>query len=449
VKLRAAPFVGLIAVAVAAAPTASGPAYTDIATGFDFPASESHLESIRARGDLAAQRAHVWQLLVGLTRPVTGTQTPAFLTWYGTGEVFVREARRRVDPCRGTRALQTGASRDLQSGAPRDLQQAFSIPVPSQEAANPSSAPPRITRGHYNFPAYHHIRDSRLYSSRSLAQQTDSIPAFPRAAVVLKTVWWPVPATGVVALPIWDAANNPPTVAGNDYPTWPRVVGVSSETGSHDPVDLEFMGKSFKGSRLVRLSAFFHVSMDQPLAASMMSDPEARKLALIALGRPLRAGDSLALVALHVATRELPDWVWGTYWWHDSPDDGPYATLRPTNLAQPWRNYLMDVAFDRDLPREPDGTPHVAYNPWLEARFADSGQGSGVVGNCMSCHERASTAVDQPFAVTRGSDSSPLTSRPPRPPSSEVQPPGSMSELRPRGVPVGTSFLWSIPMQAH
>jgi hypothetical protein len=50
-----------------------------------------------------------------------------------------------------------------------------------------------------------------------------------------------------------------------------------------------------------------------------------------------------------------------------------------------WRNYLMVNADDQVTPREHDGSPHIGFNPWLEARFSN-----GPLTNCMTCHHRAS-----------------------------------------------------------
>lgn len=386
-------------------------AYADIGTGFDFPADETRLAAMRASGDLAAQRRHLWQLLAGLTAPAPGGALPTFMTWYGAGEVY-------------------GAQSTLfHFNRPRGLNDAFSLPPPKTHSAGQRGAPPRITRAHYDFAAFQHIRANPLYAARTAM----AMPTFPRRAAVVKTLWWPVPANGVVALPVWDPESNPPAAGGNDYPSWARVVGVSAQQAeplAGDAVDVEFMGKSFHAASRVGLNAFYHIVLDQGTAALLMADPMARDAALMLLGRPLHANDALALVALHVATRETADWVWGTFWWHDAPDRGPYASLRPANLASPWRNYLMSVSFDTDLPTERDGSPHLAYNPWFEARLVDTGSGSGVVSNCMTCHRRASSAVIAPFAVTRGAT------------QSLAIPPGSPA-------PVLTSSLWSIPLEAQ
>ena len=193
---------------------------------------------------------------------------------------------------------------------------------------------------------------------------------------------------------------------------------------------MDFVGRSYKHVRAVGVDALYHLTLDRRMAESFMADPESRKLAELVLGRPLHANDRLALVALHVTTRELSEWVWGTFWWHDRPDQGPYAPPRQPQAPQPWRNYLMSVSFDTELPRESDGSPHVAFNPWLEGRFPDGGHGGGVVSNCVTCHQRASTSADKPFLVTRGAPV-PVSPAPTE-----------------KGV-VTTSSLWSLPLQAH
>ena len=86
----------------------------------------------------------------------------------------------------------------------------------------------------------------------------------------------------------------------------------------------------------------------------------------------------------HLTTKEIDDWVWATFWWHDRPDQGPFAADRTDNVKGVWRNYLMSTSYDLNLPLESDGKPHIAFNPWLEAGFP-----SGIVSNCMNCHHRA------------------------------------------------------------
>lgn len=366
------------------------------------PAPEARLDDMRKRGDLEAQRMHGWNLLKSITN---SSGTSPFLTWYGAGEVFdaspeERSIRGHLGP--------------------------WSLPAIQDVNKEASVLAPLITRAHYNLPAYRHIRRNQLQFGRRLAAMEGEVPAFPRDSTVVKSVWWPVPEHGAVALPVWDPDINEPRRGGNPYTSWARAVGVTQEIAHAEQADVSLMSKVYWGVGVVNIKAFCNVILDKPLAAKINADPEARRLAVILLGRPLRAGDALVLVAMHIATREMTDWVWSTLWWHDRSEAGVFATLRPSSVRGPWQHYLMSVAFDRELPREADGGPHVAFNPWLEGRFADQGGGNGTVSNCMSCHSRATTGRTEPFRVTRGNTA-------------------LASPSRERAV--RTSSLWSVALQ--
>jgi hypothetical protein len=236
----------------------------------------------------------------------------------------------------------------------------------------------------------------------------------------------------MTALPVWDPEDNPPRRDGNGYLTWQRVVAVdpseSSRTGAVSP--MEFAGRSFVDARRVGLGRFYHISVDALMAGNMMRDPETEKAAVIALGREMRAGDYLILIAGSIATREISDWIWVTFWWHDRPELGAFAADRPAVLKHEWRNYLLQVAFDSERPTAVDGGPHICFNPWLEARFPDEGEGAGAVSNCMTCHRRASYPPVSFLPVTRGSS------------DSTGDPAFAAGRLR-------TSFLWSLSIHAR
>jgi hypothetical protein len=179
----------------------------------------------------------------------------------------------------------------------------------------------------------------------------------------------------------------------------------------------------------VNLQDFYHVAVDAGLAARAMRDPDTQKAMSIALGRALQAGDYLVLIAGNLATREIDDWVWAAFWWHDRPDQGAFAANRTDELRGEWRNYLMQAAFDDQKPKADDGEPHICFNPWLEARFPDGGQGGGTQSNCLSCHRRASYPLVSFLPVTRGD------------PDLQNDPAYAAGRLR-------TSFLWSLVLHA-
>ena len=52
------------------------------------------------------------------------------------------------------------------------------------------------------------------------------------------------------------------------------------------------------------------------------------------------------MVALHAVEKRGGRWTWSTFWWHDAPEQGPFAQGRPSTLSEPRRHYLMDVDFE-------------------------------------------------------------------------------------------------------
>lgn len=357
------------------------------------------LEQLRRSGDLARQRAHLWRIFATLTTDAARGGASAFESWYGEDRCFA----------------------DVESDAPpRGLLEfsradADADGVFAEHGAQSADTAPLVYTL-YNAAAYRHIRRHRLFEQATLrrlretpstlrdAQGRIMIPPFPRDAMVVKTAWWPARGDGLTPLPVWDAQANPAIRAGNNFLGWRRVVAIDAR-GSRPRASKErlaFGGKSRDVSAFVALDSFHQIVVDDTLALRLQSDAALRKLAPLVLGRSLRAGDRLLLLGVHVATRQIDDWIWGTLWWHDAAQSGAYAAGRPADLAPPWRNYLLDVAFDASLPAAPDGGPHVTYNPWFEARFPDAGRGGGTTSNCMTCHRRASYPAAPFLPVTRG-----------------------------------------------
>jgi len=420
-------------VGIAAVVAASTLAVADIGD------TRATLETARRRGDIETQRRHAWSLFLRLTQG--GDAAPDFAGWYAEDEAFAPGDMPRAP---GTQPFfrRSEPSGGLQShGA-------------SGGARTDSAEAPVLAYSLYNAAAYAHLRRERLHDRAQLERlrrsggadatipRNRSVADFPADTIVLKTAWWPVARDRITPLPVWDPGTNAARRGGNDYTRWTRVVGIDSGAqhgatpsvagrpgvppGSR--VDVDFAGRRFAAARRVPIAALPHVVIDAATAARLGRDPGARKLAALVLGRPLRAGDALALVGAHVATKEIRDWVWGTFWWHDEPDLGPYAAGRPDAVQGAWRQYLLDVTFDDTEPRSADGNARIAFNPWLEARFPDAGEGGGIASNCLACHRRASYPAEPFLPVTRGV------------PDLAKDPAYAPGKLR-------TNFLWSVAIR--
>lgn len=364
-----------------------------VAPGAGQPAGNSAaVEHLRVTGNLAGQRAHLWAVFVNLTRPRAPGAGPVFAGWFNKAEVFAAGDRLAFP------GLPTSAVASATAGG-----------IVRLDA-------PVLAFVHFNAPAQAHVRAHRLFDPATLEALRRSgpldprvrgsrrIPPWPSNAATVMSAWWPVAATGITPLPVWDPLARKREAGSNSYVNWPRVVAVDPALrgGATGTTTLEFAGRSFRHARRVGLDSFFHLVIDDATASRLMADASSRKAALIALGRPLQAGDRLALVAMHVMTAELPSGVWGTFWWHDEPGVGPYAAGRAERLAGPWRHFLMDVAFDAVLPREADGSPRVCFNPWFDAPFPEGGHGNGLRSNCVNCHDRASYPTVSFLPVRRG-----------------------------------------------
>lgn len=226
-----------------------------------------------------------------------------------------------------------------------------------------------------------HVRDHRLANSEVLRGLL-AIQDFPRGAITLKSVWFPIHRDRVTPLPIWDGEE--PIDDGNPTRTWRRRISIDPG-GAHEEPTSGAIEELVDGIHHVPLDAFIHRTLttrDEVAAARRVShDPT------------LELGDHVVLLGMHISTKEIPDWVWATLWWHDRPDDGPYAAGRPAALTGAAANYLMDVTFSAT---DPNGAPRAVMNPWLEARFP-----AGVVSNCLTCHRRAAHGTLEYLPVTR------------------------------------------------
>lgn len=387
----------------AAAPAGAQPLQEDE----EFPRSEADLKGLVDKGDVPAMRKHAWLLFARITTPSKADpKKPVWATWHTVDDTFPAAA---------------GPKAAVHLNTPNQFGKAPGI----IRKDLPSGL---LTVNSYNDDAHRYIIGRQLYLKKTLDDLAKNGQAlnFPRRSVVVKTVWWIVKKDATKddpnPLPVWDEkVRRPDRKYG--FQAWDRVVGVYP--ADDDPADvpkkdIRFYNSDFKvegkptarqefvprtGCRVVSLKRLFHFPITDEQAKAV---PEGvrKEYKRFYNGRDIQAGDYAALIGFHFTTKEIPEWVWATLWWHDNPDStSEFAKGRPDDkvLPRPWRNYLMNVAYSMDLPSEGGDAklPHSCYNPYLEAVFT-----RGIRSNCMTCHRRAVWPDASFVPVTEGSPKS-------------------------------------------
>ncbi|HEX8223908.1 MAG TPA: hypothetical protein VF605_08845 [Allosphingosinicella sp.] len=424
--------------------------YSFPANGFDYPQSRRTVESwVVARDEMRA-REHGWYLFAGVNSEVGGK--PIWRTWCTATQAFPPAAASAASPGhrvslnerRQSHGLTTRLTPASAPPAPSPGQvgedsiaftdgPVYSVPakvlankayrkcfakgsLPTSPALN--NGPTLFNEGNvmitgviYNKPASDWIKTRNLYQASALnaylAKGDPVMPEMPDSSFVLKPMWWPVQqGDAYTALPLWD--DLPPSADEDRYAgferqeLWRRAVAITVDPkpgvrlheakylyGVEDSAGNRLKPRVYRGAGVVGVDQFYNWKPD--LAAM---DPCDRALldqsAWWAYNREFRQGDYLVLMAMHVMSREQPAWTFQSFWWHDKPDYGPYASGRPDIPAArapgPWRHYLMASTYGmRDRPG--GGSWPIAYNPYIELA-ADH----PIRTNCMNCHHRAAWA---------------------------------------------------------
>ena len=407
----------------------------NIPTGFDYPQTAATVAQWVSARDEARARAHGWNLWAALNTapgnvPVWRswcTSTQAFATAGTTGALLGDGAARR----HGQDAM---LAMDFRNG-PTTGEDPINFPNPPYYPVPPAiqarypqcynSANGQLRDGPtfqnngdimvagviYNQPAYEWIRNNSLYLSATLQGQLPAlgqrgqIASFPPGSVVLKPMMWPVRGDGLTALPVWDGpTSDNGRYAGYEVQgLWPRAVAITttpqSESATSDVTYLHgvwtnnMLGRrplgplTYRQAPVVPLQRFYHFGFPSLDGLNPCDRAILDASAYWAYGREFRAGDYLAVVAMHIMTKEQPAWTFQSVWWHDRPDQGPFAANRPdippAQAPGPWRHYLMTSTYG--ITAQPGGNSWpIAYNPYIELAAAHP-----IRTNCMNCHHRA------------------------------------------------------------
>ena len=426
-------------------------------TGFDYmPGSDSFEIWVNTPYSGHRMRKHAWNIWAGLNQPAkNGTDQVIWQTWktatqayqdkeLGQSRPMMQKLKRLVDYPKQDPSIERTPPRYLISEC---LQERYGIDSVSQVNVDGChyqfNGDVLIAGVAYNKSAFEWIRnkDQPLYLKATLLDslkksinrgvKNPGVGPFPNTSIVIKPMLWPVKGTGHTPLPVWDNLSPELTEGNMKYPGfenkkfWKRAVAITPGEVQTTPLDsIRFMynvlnrdnsdslKNIYTNVEVVGLDNFYSWEIDSTQLANMScSDRLILDLsASWCYGRPFEAGDHLALVAMHMFTKEFPDWTMQTAWWHDHPDTSRFASHRPSNLLDtldtPWKKYLMVSTYGQPqqaakakgenkhvfIPPGGDSTATywpVAYNPYIEL-----GGLHPIATNCRNCHLRAGWTLE-------------------------------------------------------
>ncbi|MBV7259974.1 hypothetical protein [Erythrobacter crassostreae] len=411
--------------------------------GYGYPVSETEVAEWVANRDEQAAREHGWKLFAGLQSEAGDgwvwrswcTETQAFAMTgddpsdsNGTGKQAMLAAQSEA-PMRAFKldnGLTSGEEPINFEDAPK-----YAVPQPvldkysnSECLVNKPNQPVSLANGPtfqnngdiliagviYNASAFGWIRDTKIYDAsvlqgmRPASDMTKQIDPFPSEAIALKPMLWPIKGAGYTAVPVWDdLSEDYGRYSGFEIQSqWPRAVAVTTSINSDGPVTVTMLEQEgvtqtvggvakrlgpnvYDDAQQVSVDDFYSFTPDLG-TIDQCDNALLDRSAYYAFGRMFEQGDMLALVAMHIQTKEQPDWTFQSIWWSDQPNDGPYAADRPNipEASGPWQNYLMASTYG--WPEVEGGsTWPIAYNPYIELAAAHP-----IKTNCLNCHQRAS-----------------------------------------------------------
>ncbi|MFK7784138.1 MAG: hypothetical protein AB8B56_03420 [Crocinitomicaceae bacterium] len=236
-----------------------------------------------------------------------------------------------------------------------------------------------------------------------------TIDPFPNNGVTIKPTYYiGKKSDKYIRIPAW---KGPPLDSAQSYgpKKWKSYVYAdvsNSQTAGKIAVPTTQASGNPPANAIVNLNEFIQYSLDQAAADYMNEEQGTGQLTL-------EEGDLAVLVAMHVATKEMSNWTWQTFFWTtnpsspDFPSSSAEAALMPSDLTGAASHYAVSSSYAMVWPNQPvtggtnEGvTAHVGYNPYLEAGLSgpfgnenklNSAYQYGMQSNCMSCHAQAAT----------------------------------------------------------
>jgi hypothetical protein len=387
--------------------------YTGIKS-FNFPEDPDVINSWLGFPDSLSVARHAWGIWAGLTtktgQTYKGQDLYVYDTWYGVQELS--DAVGNMDTNAG--CLKAKNSRTVLS-------------KPKQFAHAGFQAEPSIDTDYRILETVAYSPDAACFASQGLVfnqstlnkylvkGEVGKIPDFPNTSITTKPTYYVVKASsGLARLPVWTTTPVPAKVFGNKL--WNHFVYVDLENKQAPnkklvPVIGDAPTQDQIAAATCNASDFLYFRLDDDAAAylNMQQDKGTDP------AHQFQAGDVALLVAMHVTTKEIPNWTWQTYFWAPDPyypgqpSNEFYAAMKPKEITGAAAHYAVSPCYAMVYPNQPitGGTdkgafPIICYNPYLEAGFGPSvfqfkntynpDFQYGVQTNCPACHALATSS---------------------------------------------------------
>lgn len=253
---------------------------------------------------------------------------------------------------------------------------------------------------------YNWVRQNRLYNPDVLNSLNSSYRAgkgqhvlgTPPTQIITKHMFWPVPATGISAIPVWNDDYDSSYTSYAGYETWKSLIALDPGNQAKSPiVKVSYLhgvlkpdGKTpydsiTKMAVVHKLSEFYSHKITQADWDSFDDNDKAilNASSYWAYNKPIGVGDYLVTIAMHINTKEVPTWALQSVFWSDTPDLGKFAANRPAlpDAKGPWAHYKLVDGYGITSPNS-TSLP-VGMNPYIELVIHP------VATNCNNCHIRA------------------------------------------------------------
>ncbi len=402
--------------------------YEPFPNGYDYMKDSNQLAKKTSEGNISAIRTHAWKLWAGIMQPLKNSTWPIWYSWPNTQQAF---GKTKIGPVGTTsdkvKLQKVRSGETIKSRNRKNIEKGFKhhvmTPAPNYKLPSlimdefykalclTSTNVVSICNGKHflnngdiliateslSSEAMDNIRTKELYLKSEIDSLQKDIDVTQRF-IVTKHMYWPVKASGVTLIPVWQN-NFPDSFYGYaGYEKWdtfvalqpdkPQLIGQNATGqflfGVYDNSGDELLPTITKTAKVEDINNFYYHKVTQSDWDSFDLEDKAiiTAASLWANNKVFEVGDYLVSIAMHVNTKEIPSWTLQSVWWSNTPDEGLYSKDRPSlpNAKGPWQHYLLTDSYD--VPAV-GGMLKKAVNPYIEGVIHP------IATNCRNCHVRA------------------------------------------------------------